>query len=257
MGTSALSIRKLSTSVIDKRAGRYLSFPDVVRLPSGALLVAYRDADKHFPPDPPQTEMLLAVSHDDGKTWDPLGPFPHNPREREEWAWHCPRLSLLSDGRVALVCDLAAPRKGIATLYVSVSDDGGHTWSPPVHTGVDGIVPDRIIELDPNEWIFTAHYSSPRGGPTFYQFVVATNDGGRSWANRSTISDDPDLLLCEGSMVLDDEKQLICYLRENSLSITPRLFPFQLIVALRGALRFRIPLTRIVPVLDFSMHRTF
>lgn len=210
------TIRRIASVVIDKREDRYISFPDIVRTSSGKLVIAYREADIHYPPDTSQTFMILADSLDEGRTWTNFRRYPHQPREQSLWAWHCPRLTLISDGRIALVCDLAAPKLGIAQLYVSVSSDECATWSEPVDTGAAGIVPDRIVEISPSEWIYTAHYSSPRGTPTFYQFVVATTDSGETWTKRSVISDDPNCLLCEGSIAKSADGKLVCYLRENS-----------------------------------------
>ncbi|MCB0325386.1 MAG: exo-alpha-sialidase, partial [Bdellovibrionales bacterium] len=203
---------------------RYLSFPDVVYLPSGKLLCAYRDADIHYPPDVSTTELYLIESTDRGKTWGTRRLFPQTLRDRAIWCWHCPRLSLLSDGRVALVCDLVRPGVGPSSVYVSLSEDEGQTWSTPIDTGAFGIVPDRLIEVGPNDWITTCHYPRPeQPGSRLSQRVYGTVDGGKTWSLRSILAEDDNLDYTETSIVHLGDSELVAYIRENSFLHLPTL----------------------------------
>ena len=215
----------LQRAVICKKPGRYLSFPDVVRTTSGKLLCAFRESDIHYPPDSSQTWMVLIESRDDGLTWENERRFPHQPRPQNQYAWHCPRLSSFSDGRIALICDLADPVTNHVTSFVSFSCDQGASWTEPIDTGMTGIIPDRLIELGPSEWISTVHTASPKYRKV-HQYLFATADSGKTWSKRSVIAEDETLLFCEGSIVQLKSGKLACFLRENSFLHYPTFVAF-------------------------------
>lgn len=212
-------IKKEATFTIDQREGEYLSFPDIVSVGGDGLLVVYRSADVHYPPDPQRTALYLARSNDGGRTWGPRQAFHPSPRNRDQWSWHCPRLQKLSDGRLALLCDLSAPFSAELAIYLSLSSDDGKTWSVPTDTGMVGLMPDRLVELGESEWLFTAFHWKPEGH--LYQFVAASEDQGVTWQVRSIAGEDPEKLLCEGSMVRVAERELVLFMRENCMNHQP------------------------------------
>lgn len=207
-------IKVLKRVIIAKDPSRYRSFPDVVRAANGSLICAFRDANIHFPADEQQTFLQIATSFDNGETWSKAKVFEHEPGGKNKYAWHCPRLSILSDGRLALICDRGR-RNEIPEIYVAFSTDHGATWSLPVATGAFGILPDRVIELSSNEFIFTAHWENPKT-KTLEQTLYASDNGGRNWHKRSIIASDQNYNFCEGSIVELKDKSLLCFLRENS-----------------------------------------
>lgn len=205
--------------VIAEKPGRYLAFPDVVRTVSGKLLCAFREADIHYPAREQETWLQLCCSSDQGTTWSSPQPFPHEPHGKDSYAWHCPRLTLLTDGRIALTCD-RTNRNGVPEAYVSFSSDEGTTWSDPIATGARGILPDRLIELGNNEFLFSVHWNDPVTH-ALAQILYASTDGGNTWQQRAVIASDKDYNFCEGSIVHLGGKKLICYLRENSFAHHP------------------------------------
>jgi sialidase-1 len=222
-------LRKLQTVTICKKEGRYVSFPDVVKFPEGKLLCVFRDADIHYPPTAAETELLLVDSFDGGLTWGNERVFSHYPRDHDKWAWHCARLSLLSDGRVALLCDLAGPGYGEPVVHLSLSEDEGLTWSTPIDTGIVGIVPDRLIEFSPTEWGVSVHWARPEDRDKqlpFSQRLYATEDAGRTWALRGIVGEDDYRAFCEASIIKHPDGRLIAYMRENSFLHQPTYVSF-------------------------------
>ncbi len=212
----------LGSEVIAQDESRYLSFPDVVLTRAGSLLAMYRDADIHYPADTPSTELVVIESEDQGRTWGNARIFSAYPanRPQSEFAWHCPRLMQMSDGRIAFLCDITQPPKFLPEIYISLSEDNGKSWSTPVDTGARGIMPDRLIELSETEWVFAYHWKDYDVG-MLGEFLFATEDAGKTWGLRSKVGSDPRYSLCEASLIQLPDTRLVSYMRENSFLHLP------------------------------------
>lgn len=212
----------LDSGIIAQDEERYLSFPDVVLTSTGALLAVYRDADIHYPADTPTTELVLIESHDQGDSWKNSREFPVYPKHRpqQDFAWHCPRLQRMSDGRIAFLCDITQPPGFLPEIFISFSEDDGKTWSTPVDTGARGIMPDRLLELSKTEWVFAYHWKDYDVG-TLAEYLYATEDAGESWQFRSKVGADARYSLCEASLIQLPDSRLVAYLRENSFLHMP------------------------------------
>ena len=80
--------------IIDRRPGRYLSFPDVGLDRSGNLVVVYREADQHVANE--ASVLLARRSADAGRTWS-------EPEILNARHGHCPRLTRLPDGELVVM----------------------------------------------------------------------------------------------------------------------------------------------------------
>jgi sialidase-1 len=140
--------------------------------------------------------------------------------------WNCPRLSLLSDGRLAAVVDRVVRRQagGIGGEQENVlwlSEDKGSTWQGPYPTPVYGIVPDRLVVLQhgshAGRWVLSAHtvLGTPEE-PTWAERCWLSDDEGATWQGPQTIAAAPGLQLCEGSVAELPAGELVCVMRENS-----------------------------------------
>lgn len=171
---------------------------------------------------------MLTDSNDRGETWsakraltDPLRGDP-----QVDPYWNCGRISTLSDGRLAVVVDRVEGRhegsfRGKQANWMWFSEDEGATWSGPVETPVEGIVPDQLIELKhgphAGRWILAAHtVLGSMVSPTWAERCWLSDDKGATWQGPVTIASVPVLRLCEGSVMELPGGELVCFLRENS-----------------------------------------
>jgi sialidase-1 len=205
---------------ITNEPGVYECFPDVVATPSGRLVLAYRESDSHAAGA--FSHLPWRISDDGGETWCGKRYLVRSAAEDGVlWKWNCPRLSLLGDGRLALVCDHYPQPPGERygrqppVVYVWFSCDDGETWDGPHPTAAEGIVPDRIVELRDGAWLLAAH----RGFAPKWRLVQRlwrSEDRGATWQGPHTVGKSPRLNLCEAAIVETPGGELVAYMRENS-----------------------------------------
>jgi sialidase-1 len=210
----------ISKMTISNTADVYECFPDVALTPTGRLVVVYRESDSHGADA--FSHLVFRTSDDLGRTWSPRRYLVRSDKSAGVLAkWNCPRISFLRDGRLALVCDYYpqppgetyGPQPPLSHLWFS-SDDA-ETWDGPIATPVDGIVPDRLVELSDGAWLLAAH----RGfAPTWrlLQRVWRSDDRGATWTGPFTVADADGLNLCEASILELPDGALVAYMRENS-----------------------------------------
>jgi hypothetical protein len=120
-----------TVTVARARTGLLAHFPDVVRLPDGRLLAAYREGAGHVSHE---GRICAVDSADGGRTWSAPRVAVDGPCDDRD-----PKLAVLADGTVLLshfVIDWTTrPRHTVLGTYVRRSTDGGRTWSPPAEVG--------------------------------------------------------------------------------------------------------------------------
>ena len=191
--------------------GWYHSVGGVVATPSG-LVACYRRSDAHCAH---WTDIMIAYSNDGARTWHGQHAIAHSSVWEDRRVWVAPQLSRLRDGRLAIVCDQGhrgtendwpmlthwqQPNRGMAN-FLFWSHDDGRTWSAPQQVDAVGGQPGYILECADGTLLFTRTESMKTDalenpplpwGPAYYRnVVVASEDGGRTWAPRGTLSDDP------------------------------------------------------------------
>lgn len=100
-------------------------------------------------------------------------------------------------------------------VHMWVSSDDACSFDGPVTTAAEGIVPDRLCELDNGTWLLAAH----RGFPPHWRLVQRlwiSTDEGKTWEGPVVVGDAEGLNLCEASIVQLDSGELVAYMRENS-----------------------------------------
>ncbi len=206
----------------------YQAFPDVALTPSGQLVCVFLECTHHG--DRSYTRLMLTDSADRGRTWSPKRPLsePLHSDGRTRPFWNCPRVSLLSDGRLAAVCDRLCLGEGAdhgsaaeRRTVLWFSRDDGRTWAGPQDTPAVGIVPDRLVELrrgpHAGRWVLTAHVRQALPPGEFWMVRCwLSDDCGASWGGPVVIASSPRLKLCEGSIVELPGGELVCFMRENS-----------------------------------------
>lgn len=196
-------------SVIDKREGHYLCFPDICRTPSGRLIITYNEYDQHVGN---RRFLLTRHSDDSGKTWSPR-------RIVRSERSHCPRLNVLRDGHILLIEDMFK-----AFLW---SSDDGDNWAEVKAAGIQHGLIDKVIEVDFETMITAAHmHRGTHAHPairqaTSEQMVYLSTNRGQTWTPLSVMAFDRNLVLCEASMCRLADDHIIALLRENSFVYEP------------------------------------
>ena len=206
-------IQKFSVSRDD---AIYQAWPDLVLTPSGKLLCIFSECTHHG--DRSYTRVMLCESVDRGRTWSPKRPLPEPPHGLPYW--NCARLSVLRDGRIAALVDRIGTDERsrdfhLLQNYLFFSSDEGRTWSPPLLTPAQGIVPDKLLELESGRWLLACHVQDP-GIQNLTQRLWHSDDRGQTWNGPVIVARQKGLNLCEGSILPIDGATLVAFHRENS-----------------------------------------
>lgn len=200
--------------------------PDMVALPHGKIICIYRESDghsvQHF------SRLVMRSSIDGGHTWSDrqllVEAYPNN--DGVVLKWNAPRIQQLKDGRLLASCDvLPVPPNEKTDLTNSQivfwwSNDKGESWSEPIYTPIFGIMPDKLIELPSGAWLLATHVRMKgdqydiKGNLT--QIVHRSEDQGQTWQGPFIVGQDERYNLCEASILLLPDGELVCYMRENS-----------------------------------------
>jgi hypothetical protein len=190
----------------------YLAFPDVALAADGSLICAYFEGDKH---SPTWSNLVLKQSVDGGESWSAPAIAGKSSMKQEGFCWNCPRISLLPDGRLFLICDWEDGSKRRAT-WRWYSSDNGKTWSQPKQILSEGLCPDRVIPLPSGRLLTTvccdeSYRPSGIAVPTQdgdRQILFCSDDGGEVWRPYSVIWAENEM---EGGLVALNDTDLVCY----------------------------------------------
>ena len=216
--------------------GRFTKNPDLVRLPSGRLLLVYADTDRHWASD--YVILTLLASDDGGRTWSKQAEVARADLQAGEERLVTPRLSRLGDGRLVVLCDRDDdghfhPDQPPANLAWWSHDDGD-TWGPAQETGIMGFEPDRMLELGNGQLAVLSHLMRP-DSQEFAEILSLSDDGGSTWRQAAEVAHDGYHRFCEGALVFLDGGpdggpgaggELACVLRENHSAGIPSFVAF-------------------------------
>ena len=210
---------------------RWRAIPSATQLRDGTLLVAYREATDHwFTPD---GVVRLCRSTDGGRTWSE--PQTIVSAEGRSFGCHL-RMAELDDGTILLPLVESHSISGdttylqhyfrrLSSTHVTLSQDGGHTWTPPqqidlgshviwtssygdVLIGPDGEV---IMSIDWKQE-GDATYGQSHGGDVCRTGLLRSRDGGRSWGHLTQIADGVDN---EKSVCIRPSGRMIAVMRDE------------------------------------------
>ena len=201
--------------------------PDVVQLPDGRLLCVFCLDDRHWAQE--YAKITLIESRDEGKNWGNARTISESYPVKGDERWVTPRISRLSDGRLVIICDQDdnshCHEDQPPGIYAWWSEDEGETWEGPQATGIPGIEPDRIRELEDGTLIAGSHYMFKETGK-LGQVVTHSFDGGETWEGPSVVASDPVHNYCEGAIVPLQSGKLACIMRENNHNNYPSYISF-------------------------------
>jgi BNR repeat-like domain len=164
-------------------------FPDLLALPDGRLLCAYRESTGHVRAD---GRIMLVESADRGQTWS-------EPRVAADGAYddRDPKLAVLRDGTVLLSYFVLQwhPDGKFTCLgtHVMRSEDGGRTWSDAVAAGGDDLLwavsHGAAVELPDGDVLLPAYGVDPKIGTGLDSaLAVRSSDGGRTFPVETAVS---------------------------------------------------------------------
>ena len=197
--------------------GRFTKNPDLIRFPSGKMMLVYNDCDAHWPQE--TTRITTLESLDNGKTWGNPRVVSEADKRKGQERWVTPRISRLSDGRLVIVCDQndfshihEDQPPGIWSWF---SSDEGHSWSEPHLTGVPGFEPDRVVELGDGTLLMASqiYFKATR---KLGVFIMRSNDGGTTWRDRSIVAADEVHHHTEAAIVVLSDGTLASVMRESN-----------------------------------------
>ena len=236
-------------TTIYKDENLYCAFPDIAKLESGELLVAFREAPrrKTISHHDPQSRAVLVRSKDSGRTWgektaiyaDEDGVQDPSIMQLKDgallsnffkWRFRKNREDLEGSGQLYDVSSLGFPEGGwtadIGTFVVR-SEDSGRTWDKiPSHFEIAGhktiSTSSPALELTGGT-ILLPVYSQPvtsgsemtRPSPSF---VMRSRDKGKTWAEPALIAEDQEgkAALEEPALVRLKSGKIICMMRADS-----------------------------------------
>lgn len=193
-------------------------FPVMIRLDSGDLVAAVRGGGTHVGV---KGRLDWIRSKDNGKTWThtTLVDGPLDDRN--------PAVGQLRDGTVVVTYHAAGgygpngevPARGSAVvrdgLYVLRSFDRGVTWEPPVKSEIPlkfgASSYGKIVQLQDGTALMAVYHLM--GTPYEHiSYVYRSNDGGKTWGDKSKIADDFD----ETALVILPKDRVMAVLRSKN-----------------------------------------
>ena len=216
--------------IVSRDDSIYEAFPDIVQTSSGKLICVFNECEHHL--DRTGARVMITESLDRGRTWSKKRPLSEK-GTRQEFL-DCPRISLLRDGTMLVICTMVSyqGKSRTAKQYLWRGDSEGHHFEGPEILPFCGIVPDKVQELSTGRILIAAHFESdPERAESFeksggadgskgklQQYLWYSDDRGKTWSERVTVAADPRYNLCEVSILEMHDGTLVAFLRENSMT---------------------------------------
>jgi sialidase-1 len=180
---------------------RQATFPGIVQLPSGELVMVFCIGQAF---DAADTRAFVSRSGDNGKTWSsPVRLHPHETTPEQSQSM---KPLLLSDGSLLAtgyafvrptplspVVDPATNELLKLVNLVSRSTDGGKTWTQPGYIDIEGApleLSGPCIQLQSGRIIgATTPFNLSKSGHTGW--IIASDDNGQSWRKLSEFYEAP------------------------------------------------------------------
>ena len=193
--------------IISKDEKYYRAFTDLIEV-NGKLICVFSEMNK----DTKESNICFSESNDNGINWS--GRIIFQKKFDNNGRWDCSRLSKLKDGSIIMLSTWylnGDKTKKESYVYMWRFDKNFELISGPIKTTINGIVPDKITELD-DRWLTSTHENNNGKRETY---LYTSFDKGKTW-RKSNLSHSDIYDVCETSIISIDNNTLVALMRENS-----------------------------------------
>jgi photosystem II stability/assembly factor-like uncharacterized protein len=199
-GPNASAIKSKPDVIVHR--GGYPGWPWVARA-GNRLVCVFRDDGIHG--FSPTGRVLWTASEDEGKTWSPARVVADQEGVDDRNAAVAP----MADGSL-MVCYNTYTKDGVSRSMVTVSKDGGATWSAPTMIAdVDARTRSAPLVLSSGDLLIPI-YKAPGSG----SIAARSADGGRSW-QLADVPDVPGFVGDEWTVLEGEKGRLVGVIRNN------------------------------------------
>jgi len=196
--------------VVSRDDSIYEAFPDIALTSSGKLICVFLECKHHN--DRSYSRVVFVESYDRGRSWSTKRAL-----SEAGTGWNCPRISVLKDGKILVLCDRGAGEQDISKrkLFMWVSENEGNSFSSAIELSVPGFVPDKLIEVSNGKFLIASQQYNDRTG-YLEQMLYFSYEIEKNWQGPITIASKEGLNLCEASILVIPTGELVAFMRENS-----------------------------------------
>lgn len=192
---------------ISKDENYYRAFTDLIDI-NNKLICIFTEMNK----ETKECNICICESYDRGSTWTERKIL--QPKFSDDGRWDCSRLCKMRDGNVILLSTWYLnddKTKKDSYVYLWNFDEHFNYINGPIKTSINGIVPDKITELD-DRWITSTHENNNGKRETY---LYTSFDKGNTWQKSELINSEI-YDVCETSIIALDNNTLVALMRENS-----------------------------------------
>ena len=190
-------------------------WPDLIKLTTGRLIVAYNECTAHANRD--HTHIAIRHSDDNGESWSEKQYVGEETFHGDHW--NSIRFTGLSSGRIMLVCDrvVEIEMSSKCELYLWESIDCGESFGEGRRLGVHGFCSDKVRELsDGTLLLCVSRYNASIRTNEVAAFK--SDDGGRTWREACVVASSDKYNFIEPAALELKDGRVAVFLRENSFS---------------------------------------
>lgn len=192
---------------ISKDIKYYRAFTDLIEV-NGRLICSFAEMNK----ETKEYNICISESIDRGNTWTERRIIQN--KLDDNGRWDCSRISKMKDGSIIILSTWYInddKTKKDSYVYLWHFDKMFNYIDGPIKTTINGIVPDKITELD-DRWITSTHENNNGKRETY---LYTSFDNGLSW-KKSVLVKSEIYDVCETSIIALDNNTLVALMRENS-----------------------------------------
>ena len=193
--------------VISKDLKYYRAFTDLIKI-DDRLICVFSEMNK----DTKESNICISESNDCGINWSDRKIF--QTKFDDNGRWDSSRLTKLSDGSIIMLSTWYLnddKTKKDSYVYMWKFDSSFNLVNGPIKTTINGIVPDKITELD-DRWLTSTQENNNGKRETY---LYTSYDKGNTW-NKSLLAKSDIYDLCETCIIALDSNILVALMRENS-----------------------------------------